>query len=296
MIDGEAGRSEPGPHRLVLEAEADVGVACPQLLALMRREIDDEQSPAVSEHPRRLRDRDRGRVGVVQHLVDDDAVRRLVGERQRVHVALAQARGDPCRFELHPGEAQHLRRPVDSNRLARARAEQFDHPAGARPDVEQAAEGPTAEQPVDRALDLAFGDVERADLVPHLGMAGEIAVRGFGAVGPDGFGARGVGRKQRLGRRVGPAVDQREHRLDAVGFGQRQEDPAAFLAALEGAGVGEDLEVPRNPRLALSQHLRQFADRQLHQAQQREDAQPGGIGQGLESVGERELGSHGIRI
>ena len=126
-----------------------------------------------------------------------DAVGALVGERQRVHVALAQAGGDARRLELDARQAQHLRRAVDADRLARARAEQLDHPPGAGADIDQPAERPVAERPVDRPLDLAFGDVERADLVPHLGVGGEIAGGGLGALGADGFGPRRVGGEQR---------------------------------------------------------------------------------------------------
>ena len=105
--------------------------------------------------------------------------------------------GDPRRLELDPRQPKHLRRPVDADRLARARAEQFDHPPGAGADVDQPPERPLAERPVDRPLDLAFGDMERADLVPHLGMAGEIAVRGLGALGADRFDPRRIGGEQR---------------------------------------------------------------------------------------------------
>ena len=97
LVDLEPGRGEPAGHHLVLEAEADVRVALAQLLALVRREIDDQQGPAGRQHPRRLGDRRCGRMGIMQHLVDDDAVGALVGERQRVHVALAKARLDARR-------------------------------------------------------------------------------------------------------------------------------------------------------------------------------------------------------
>ena len=85
---------------------------------------------------------------------------------------------------------------------ARARAEQLDHPPGAGADIDQPAERRAAERPVDRPLDLAFGDMKRADLVPHLGMRGEIAVGGFGALGADRLGARGVGCEQARGSRA----------------------------------------------------------------------------------------------
>ena len=44
----------------------------------------------------------------------------------------------------------------------------------------------------------------------------------------------------------------------------------------------------RNARLALPEHLRQLTHRQLHQPQQRDDAQPGRVGKRLETVGERK--------
>ena len=99
-----------------------------------------------------------------------------------------------------------------------------------------------------------------------------------------------------LRRRIGPRVDQCEHRLDAVGLGERQEHPASLLAPLEHPGVGEDLEMARDARLALPEHLRQLAHRQLHQPQQHHDAQPGRVGERLESIGERKGRSHEIRI
>ena len=74
--------------------------------------------------------------------------------------------------------------------------------------------GRLAERAVDRALDLAFGDMERADLVPDLRVAGEIAVRGLRALGANRFGPRGVRREKRLRSARPPSVDQREHRLD----------------------------------------------------------------------------------
>ena len=117
-------------------------------------------------------------------------------ERQRIHVALAQARRDARSFQLHPRQPEHFRRAVDADRVASTRAEQLDHPAGAGADVDEAAEDAVAERPVDRPLDLALGDVQRADLVPDLGVAGEIAVGGLGALGADRLGPRGVGCEQ----------------------------------------------------------------------------------------------------
>jgi hypothetical protein len=73
--------------------------------------------------------------------------------------------------------------------------------------------------------------------------------------------------------------------MDAIMFGERQEDPASLLAPFEDCGVGEDLEMPGNAWLTLSKDLRQLSDGQLHQPQQHDDTQPGRIGERLESVG-----------
>ena len=54
--------------------------------------------------------------------------------------------------------------------------------------------------------------------------------------------------------------------------------------------------MPGDPRLALAENLSEFADRQLHQSQERNDAQPGRIGKGLEAIGQRERCTHEIRI
>ena len=63
------------------------------------------------------------------------------------------------------------------------RREQFDHPPRAGADIDQPSDRAVGQRAVDGPLDLALGDVERANHVPHLGMAGEIAGGRFGAVG-----------------------------------------------------------------------------------------------------------------
>ena len=81
--------------------------------------------------------------------------------------------------------------------------------------------GRRAERPVDGPLDLALGDVERADLVPDGGMAGEIAVGGLGPLGANGLGAGRVGGEQRLGRTRRPSSSiSANSGFEAVGVGQ----------------------------------------------------------------------------
>ena len=85
MIDGKTGGLEPSLHRLVVEAEADMGVAGAKLFPLVSGEIDHQQPPAQREDAARLRDRDRGRVGVVQNLVDDEQFNSWILGRTPAH-------------------------------------------------------------------------------------------------------------------------------------------------------------------------------------------------------------------
>ena len=196
----------------------------------------------------------------------------------------------PAASQLDPREAQHFRRAVDADRLRRARAEQFDHPPGAGADIDQPAERPLAKRAVDRALDLALGDVERADRVPHLGVGGEIARRRprRGRRGP-----RRAGRRRRRTGRASSGSAQRRCSANSgsvrVRVGQLRNTQLPSLRRSSEAGVDQDLDVARDPRLALPEHLRELADRQLHRPEQREDAQPRRVGEGLKKVGEREV-------
>ena len=175
--------------------------------------------------------------------------------------------------------------------------EQLDHPAGAGADVDQPAERTAAERAVDRPLDLALRDVERADLVPHLGVAGEIAVGRFGALGADGFGTRGVGGEQRL-RSPRPPIGR-----SSANKGSTRSASASVrntqLPSLRRSST------PASARILRWRETRGWlwpstcasspTDSSISRSK-RDDAQPRRIGKRLESVGKRKRHSHGIRI
>jgi hypothetical protein len=81
-----------------------------------------------------------------------------------------------------------------------------------------------------------------------------------------------------------PGIDRIKQRLEPRAVGRRHEHPAALLAPLGQPRVGQDPHMPRHPRLALSQDMRQLPDRQLHRPQQRNDPQPGRIGESAKDV------------
>jgi hypothetical protein len=132
--------------------------------------------------------------------------------------------------------------------------------------------------------------MERTDRIPLGGMALEVELGGGSAVGPDGGEAGYVGDGPMIARFALPGIDGGEQRVHPIAVAEAKEHPAPLLAPLGESGIGEDLHVARDAGLALAQHLREFAHRKLHRAQQREDAQPGRIGKRAE---DGEFLSHG---
>ncbi len=198
-------------------------------------------------------------------------------------------------LQLDPGKPQHFRRTVDADRAVGPGREQLQHPAGAGTDVEQRADRPVGQQAGNRPLDLCIGDVQRADALPGRGMGFEIAARCLRPIGADRIQPRRIGGEQLLGLGI-ETLAELEQAFGSLRLGQLEIDPAAFLAPADQARVGKDADVARYARLALAQQLGQFADRQLHRPQQREDPQPRRIGQRLEKRGKLEVPGHRLRI
>ena len=137
-----------------------------------------------------------------------------------------------------------------------ARAEQFDHPPGAGADIEQPAERPLAKRSVDRLLDLAFGDMERADLSHVVGMGGEIAAAASARSARIASSRAASAANQRARSPHRPAIDQLEH--GSVTRARRRASGIPSCPPCGGrasAGVGEDPDMARDPRLALPEQL-----------------------------------------
>ena len=92
------------------------------------------------------------------------------------------------------------------------------------------------------------------------------------------------------GEQAGDRAAQRRRPVGADG--DVQEHPGAFPATLGQPGVAQDLDVARDARLALPEHLGQLAHRQLHVGEQPHDAQPRRIGE--RAQGGFELHGSGI--
>ena len=127
-------------------------------------------------------------------------------------------------------------------------------------------------------------------------MSFEIAAGGFGAIGPDRFKPRRIGGKHLLGIGVDAAGHRSNRGSIRSRLGKLEINPAPLLAAADQPRIAKDSDMARYARLALAEQLRQFADRQLHRPQQRQDAQPRRVGQRLEKRGKLEVPGHGLRI
>ena len=208
-----------------------------------------------------------------------------VGQRQRIHVALAQLDAAQARLgQLGARQPQHLRRCGRCRCALSARAaEQFDHPAGAGADIDQ---------PPDRRV------AKRARRSPP-----RLRSRRHGASGSRPSrrrGRRNSAPRLRRGRRAPPSsraasaahcaapfvAAQRsidcEQRLGPRRVGQASGTPSCLPCGARRARRRRGSDMARHARLALPEHLRELADGQLHRPQQRQDAQPAGIGKRLE--------------
>ena len=59
---------------------------------------------------------------------------------------------------------------------------------------------------------------------------------------------------------------------------QAEIDPAAFPVAVEQAGLGKQLQVPRQPRLALAENMDKVGDRQVGMGAKHQQPKPGRLG------------------
>ena len=75
-------------HEIVGKTQPRVLMTVAQFLAVMRREIDDRNSPAGARHPRRFGQHSRRVLREMQHLVEQHRVEALRGERKCSEIAL----------------------------------------------------------------------------------------------------------------------------------------------------------------------------------------------------------------
>ena len=275
VVEHEPGLRHPAADGVGAEPEPLVVVLGLQELERVWSEVDHEQASAGRHQPCRGDDRAARVVEVVQHLVDDDEVERGPVERHRVHVALAQL--DPVgvqlgAFEVGAGDRQHRVAGIETHQPVGVAGEQFEHPPGAGADVEQGVVAPASDGLDDGRLDDGLGGVQRAHLVPVGSDPGEVLL--------------GCGRPLRAdeGEPVEVAGEHPIERVDGVEHvvgelaeravgDDREVDPRTFAVTVHQAGIGEQLEVPRDAWLGLTADLREVGDGQFAMTQQGDQPQ-----------------------
>ncbi len=118
----------------------DMGVLALEFDQIVRREIDHQDRAARPHHARRLGQRRRWIVGIMQHVMDGHDVEGPSLEGQGVHVALPDIGVlDAASHEVGPGKRQHLTRLIDSDGEFDLGGQHFKEPTCARADIEQLA-------------------------------------------------------------------------------------------------------------------------------------------------------------
>jgi hypothetical protein len=244
-----------------------------QELEVMWGEVDDQQAPPGSQHARRLPDGER-RIGQeVQHLMHDDSVGDAIRQAQRVDVAVAHLRAHELGLrQVAARVGKHGVTEIEADAPLVAVCEQLENTPSAGAEVDQQLERAMPQALDDRLLDVVLGDVQGANAVPVGGVRLKIGLcRGFA------LALQGVGPLPIAGDNAVGAIDEREdvERQTAAGraVGNVEIGPAAFAEALDQPGLGQELQVPADARLALPEDHRQILDAQLTRGEQQQDAQ-----------------------
>ena len=177
-------------------------------------------------------------------------------------------------LEIGARHRQHLARQIDTDRALDARRDDLEHAAGAGAEIKQIADSVTAKRFEDRRLNLALVDMKRANLVPLLGIGAEIGVGGFGALALHRVEPRLVERDCRIVTRHGGANLPRQ----IGGAAARRQpimDPGPLAEPVEQPGIAQQLQMARNPRLALAEDVGELGHCQLALGAEQQQPQPG---------------------
>ena len=246
-------------------------------------EVDDQQAAARRQHARGLAHGALRIAQEVQHLVHDHGVGGLVGERQIVDVALAHLRmREAGALELGARVGEHGRAEVEAEAAPEARREQLQHAARAGAEVDQQIERAGAERlatrpprprPRPRA---ARGCCPTRRRGPGSRPAPPPRARACRA------SARRRSRTSTGSARSTRLQDQARQLAAAPVLGQPEVDPAALGRALDQAGLGQQLQMPADARLALAEDAGEVLDVELARRQQHQHAQPRRLRHGLQ--------------
>ena len=256
----------------------------------MRGKIDDGDAALWTGHTRSF---EQGLFGIrreMQHLMKQHGVKCRCIKRQIGKIALHQInlrRGEM--LQLGPCHAQHLKTFVQRDNPRSIASKKLSHPPCTRTDIKQSAQIMAGKRLNKLLLHLTIRAVQSAQIVPLASVTREVLARGVlariadrGQLAPIIIAGLRKRRVLSLGNRQN-AIKRSDHRIRFIQpSGSAQENPAAFAATLGKACIAQNTDMARHTRLALPQHLRQFAHRQFHGRQQPRNAQARRISKSLE--------------
>ena len=126
---------------------------------------------------------------------------------------------------------------------------------------------------VKRNFDDRIRCVQGALFVPPRGDSGEVLLRCRGAATANNRQPIEIGRQHAVAG-VGEREDTLDELTDRPGRLQVEKCPRAFAMLVDNAGLGEQVEVPRDPGLRHAQDVGEVGDRQFAVLQEHRDPQP----------------------
>ncbi len=282
LVNVGVGKARPAMGQL----GSDVG-------AIVFGEVDQQERAAGGEDSGGFADGTGGVLGVVQYHLQDDGVEGLVGERQAVHVGEADGgMGETGAGEARAGEREHGFGGVDTECLADPGCEEFEDPAGAGADIEQADVGLAGDQGEKRLFDGLGGKVEGAHFVPVGAFVAEAFRGDAGAFGEDSGGLAAIGFED--GVVGGEAGDEFARQGAGFAGGQGEPDVGAFADPVEQAAVAEEFQVTGEARLGLAEDFGELHDAERAAGREGEEPQAGGFSGGAK--GGEELLHGGLYV
>ncbi len=241
----------------------------------MRGKVDDHHFPARLQQAPHLRQHAARIVEVVQHLVHDNDVCR---SRRQVDIAdIAQAHlrmVDAGTGQARPRHGEHFAARIDADAALVAVGQHFQHAPGAGAQVDQRINAPFAHCLDDSGFHCLFRHMQRLEQVPAAGNLGEILAGLRLLAGPRRLLPLAVAAALDIVL-VDPA-DQPLHQRCRIAIGRQSViGPGALGIALDQAGIGQKLQMPRDAGLALLEDFCQVLDRMLAFGKQGQQAQSG---------------------
>ena len=186
----------------------------------------------------------------------------------------------PRALQLGARQHEHVRREVDADGAVDLVGENFQDAPGAGADVEQVGHLLAGDELGELALHLVVVDIEGAQFVPLHGDLAEVVLGPAGALAHQFLEALQIAQHRRVVVRQGVDQGLCQGRRRAM-VGQAEIDPAALAVAVQQAGLGQQLQVARQPRLALAEDLDQVGDRQVGMGTEHQQTQARRLGSGL---------------